>query len=187
MPGKSIYNVLDFKPYLSIFILDTGHANPIAGQQTDWLKTTLEERRLIPHKLAIYHVPAYPSVRNFRNSTSLAIRSHWVPLFEQWGVQTAFENHDHAYKRTHTLLKGCIHPQGVLYMGDGCWGVEKPRTSKAKRPYLAKFASSRHFIAATLTPFHQQFKCINEQGEILDECTLPINRDQPPKEALHHN
>lgn len=185
MPGKRIYNVLDFDAYLSIFILDSGHANPISGQQTNWLNTALGERQQIPHRFAIYHVPAYPSVRNFQNKHSTAIRNCWVPLFEQGGIQAAFEHHDHAYKRTYPLLKGRIHPQGVLYLGDGGWGVEKPRPMKGERPFIAKFAAVRHFIAVTLTPTQQQFKCINDQGQILDEYSHPVNtRTQP---ALKEN
>ncbi len=176
MPGKRIYNVLDFNSYLSIFILDSGHANPIAGQQTNWLRTTLKERLQVTHRFALYHVPAYPSVRKFQNKCSTAIRSAWVPLFEKEGLQAAFEHHDHAYKRTHPLLKNRIHPQGVVYMGDGGWGVEEPRKLRTKRSYLAKFASARHFIAVTLTPSQQSFKCINDQGQVLDEYIQSVNR-----------
>jgi hypothetical protein len=169
MPGKNVYNVLDFNSYLSIFILDSGHANPITGQQVNWLRTALGERQQVTHRFALYHVPAYPSVRDFQNKHSTAIRNAWVPLFEQGGIQATFEHHDHAYKRTYPLLKGCIHPNGIVYLGDGGWGVDKPRTLRTKRPYLAKFASARHFIAVTLTPSQQQFKCINDQGQVLDE------------------
>lgn len=181
MPGKCIYDVLDFHPYLSIFILDSGHANPIAGKQTEWLRTVLSERQQVLHRVAIYHVPAYPSVRDFKNKYSMDIRNCWIPLFEQWGVQVAFEHHDHAYKRTHPLLKGRIHPEGIVYLGDGGWGVDKPRKLKGKRlPYLASFASARHFIAVTLTPSQQQFKSINDQGQVLDEYSRSISNQRKP-------
>lgn len=175
MPGKRIYNVLDFDSYLSVFILDSGHANSIPGPQTNWLRTVLEERQQATHRFAIYHVPAYPSIRNFQNPQSVAIRNAWVPLFEKKGIQVAFEHHDHAYKRTHPLLKGRIHPEGVVYLGDGGWGVEKPRSIRIKRFYLAKFIPVRHFIAVTLTPYQQQFKCINDQGIVLDEYVQSVN------------
>jgi hypothetical protein len=81
------------------------------------------------------------------------IRQHWVPLFERFGLNVAFEHHEHAYKRTHLLLQGSPHPAGILYLGDGSWGVEKPRKPKSpsERPYLAKSASTRHFILVELT------------------------------------
>lgn len=169
MPGKQIYNVLDFNDYLSVFILDSGHANPISGKQTNWLSRVLEERQQTIHRLALYHVPAYPSVRSFRNKESLAIRHSWVPLFEKGGIQTAFEHHDHAYKRTYLLLKDRIDPQGILYIGDGCWGVEKPRILRSRYFYLAKFAPLRHFIKVILTPDAQIFTSISDQGKVIDE------------------
>ena len=184
MPGKQIYNVLDFNSYLSVFLLDSGHANPIAGQQTKWLRTVLEERRNIPHQFAIYHVPAYPSVRHFLNKQSAAIRHSWVPLFEKEGIQVVFEHHDHAYKRTYPLLKNRIHTQGIVYLGDGGWGIEKPRMLRTKRPYLAKFAPVRHFIAVTLTPSQQNFKCLDDQGHIIDEYTRPLNVKSSTAENL---
>lgn len=181
IPGKRVYDVLDFDSYLSIFILDSGHANPIEGQQTHWLRSALAERQEVLHRFAVYHVPAYPSVRNLDNKQSVAIRNNWVPLFEQGGIQVSFEHHDHAYKRTHPLLKGRIHPEGVVYLGDGGWGVEKPRILKWKHPYLAKFFPARHFIAVTLTPTEQQFKSINDQGQVIDEFTQSIHKRKPEK------
>jgi len=175
MPGERIYNVLDFDSYLSVFILDSGHANPIAGQQTNWLKASLEQRRHVIHRLALYHVPAYPSVRDFQNGYSTTIRYFWVPLFEREGIQVAFEHHDHTYKRTHPLLNHRIDPQGVLYLGDGSWGA-KPRACSEDRPYLAKCLSIRHFIAVTLSPSQQRFRCVNEEGQVLDEYVQSINR-----------
>ncbi len=182
MPGKRIFNVLDFNSYLSIVILDSGHANPIAGQQTNWLKATLDERQHILHRFAIYHVPAYPSVRTFQTKQSVSIRNHWIPLFEQGGIQMAFEHHDHAYKRTHPLLKSRIHPEGIVYLGDGGWGVENPRQLRGNPSYLAKFASVRHFIAVTLTPFQQTIKSINDQGQIVDEYTKQLKTKMPIEE-----
>lgn len=183
IPGKRVYDVLDFGSYLSVFILDSGHANPIGGQQTDWLRTSLAGRQQVPHRFAIYHVPAYPSVRDLSNKQSTAIRNHWVPLFEQGGIQVSFEHHDHAYKRTHPLLKGRIHPEGIVYLGDGGWAVEKPRILKWKHAYLAKFSPTRHFIAVTLTPTQQSFKSINDQGQVIDEFTQSVHKRKPEKKT----
>lgn len=179
MPGPQIYNVLDFSSYLSIFLLDSGHANPVSGKQVEWLKTVLEERKSITNRFAVYHIPAYSSVRPFDNELSQNIRKYWVPHFEQGGIQTAFEHHDHAYKRTHPLLNNKIHPDGIIYLGDGAWGVKKarkPKNSRRKRPYLAKFASERHFIGVILQNDQQTFLSINSEGNKLDECTRKITK-----------
>lgn len=174
MPGKTVYNVLDFNNYLSIILLDSGHANPIEGAQTQWLSSALEKRKQVLHRFAVYHVPAYPSARKFQNKESELIRNHWVPLFEKFSLPVAFEHHDHAYKRTYPLLKGSVDSKGVVYMGDGGWGVEKPRKLRTKRKYFAKFAPARHFILVTLTPTQEIIKSIDDKGQVVDEYTKVV-------------
>lgn len=171
MPGKQIYNTLDFGSYLSLFLLDSGHANSISGPQAKWLQTALQERQDMTHRFAAYHVPAYPSCRSFHNRQSLAIRRSWVPLFEKGGIQTCFEHHDHAYKRTYPLLRNRMHPDGIVYLGDGAWGVERPRSPRlrCKPSFLAKFSPTRHFIVVDLTPSQQRFRSLNDQGKIIDD------------------
>ena len=177
MPGKQVYNVLDFNSYLTLVLLDSGHANPIDGKQAEWLKQRLAERKHFLHRFAIYHVPAYPSIRDMNNDYSMRIRKAWVPIFEEGGIQTAFEHHDHAYKRTFPLFRGRMNPDGIVYLGDGGWGVETPRLLKRDQPYLAKFAPARHFIGVVLTPNQQQFKAITDQGLVIDDYSRPIRKE----------
>ncbi|MFQ5988934.1 MAG: fibronectin type III domain-containing protein [Candidatus Methylomirabilales bacterium] len=168
LPDKRSYRVLDFGRYMSLVLLDSGHTHAIDGEQTDWLRRTLADRQELPHLFAIYHVPAYPSVRNFDNGVSAKIREHWVPLFEQFGVDVAFEHHDHVYKRTHGIRAGKVDPRGVLYLGDGAWGamLRRPRD----RWYLAKTASKRHFSLVTVGQ-SRSFLAIDSEGQIFDRVT----------------
>lgn len=179
------YGVLDFGKYLSVILLDSDHTHPIEGAQTEWLSKTLSERENVPHKIALYHVPAYPSVRDYHHKHSEKVRKNWVPLFEKMGLTVAFENHDHAYKRTWPLRNGKHDKDGVLYLGDGGWAVEKPRIPKhlSHKEYLAKTASSRNFVLVILHGNDRHFIAIDENGLILDEtvskvkevCTLPTS------------
>lgn len=166
---SSVVKTLDFGNYMSLFILDSGHTNSIM-KQARWLKSTLEERRQVPHKFAIYHVGAYPSVRKLSEGTAPIIRQYWVPLFEKYGLCAAFEHHDHAYKRTHPLLKGKPDPLGVLYIGDGAWGVEEPRVpaTPLEKPYLAASAAKRHVILVILDSFGEKFVAIDTEGNVFD-------------------
>jgi hypothetical protein len=47
-----------------------------------------------------------------------------MPSWEKYGVTAVFENDHHNYKRTHRLRQ---HKRddtnGILYLGDGAWGV----------------------------------------------------------------
>jgi hypothetical protein len=173
MPGEQIYNVLDFGSYLSLFILDSGHANSISGPQATWLRKSLQARQHVSNRFAIYHVPAYPSVRPFQQKHSVLIRRHWVPLFEQLGVELVFEHHDHDYKRTYPILNNKVSPKGVVYIGDGAWGIGQPRHPQTVRKpfYLDKCVSSRHFLIVSLNNQEQRVTCLDYRGRVLDDYT----------------
>lgn len=169
--------VMDVGDYLSLVLLNTGHTMDIAGPQADWLRTTLEARRSVPHLFPIYHVPGYPSVRAFEASNSTAVREHWSPLFEAHGVRAAFENHDHAYKRTMPIRAGRPDSSGVTYLGDGAWGAgPRPigRDHKGQAQwYLHRTASERHAIIVTIDRTSAHFAARDTTGAIIDSVRVP--------------
>lgn len=171
-PAEPGYGVLDFGDYLSILILDTDHATRIVGAQTTWLERQLAARAGRPHVFPVYHVPAYPSVRAFENRVSAAVRGRWVPLFERHGVRLAFENHDHAYKRTHPLRDGEPSSDGIVYVGDGAWGVGL-REPDLARPYLARAAARHHVVFVTLDGPRRLLEVVAKEGDVLDAFSVP--------------
>jgi len=152
-PGDPGYNVLDVGDYLSFVILDTNHLNAIDGPQREWLRQTLATRRNVPHLFPVYHVPAYPGVRDVEDELSKLIRETWTPLFEDAGVRLAFEHHEHAFKVTHPMRAGQIHEDGIVHLGGGAMGIElrAPR-DPANEPHLAKTANVHHLHEVTLEP-----------------------------------
>ena len=171
MPGPQGYNVLDIANFISIIILDSAHTHPIGGAQKSWLFGVLEARQHIPHKFALYHQAAFPSVRNFSDKPCQLIRQHWVPLFERFGLATAFEHHEHCYKRTHPILNNRVDPKGIFYLGDGGWGVTNIRPGKDPYTtwYLEKTVPMAHFILVTIQGDHRLFQAINIEGQQIDE------------------
>lgn len=172
MPGFKGFNVVDFGDYMSLFLLDSGHTHPIAEEQTAWLEISLKKRQKVPNKFAAYHVGAYPSYRAPGSSVNMLIHKWWVPLFEKYGLTAAFEHHDHTYKRTHLIKNNKIDPEGVLYIGDGSWGIEKPREphSPAQLWYLARSASVRQVVLVTLRPPQDRlYQAVSSTGLIIDE------------------
>ncbi len=143
-PGEPGFGVIDFSDYLSLVVLDTDHANLIVDQNA-WLESTLNVRRNRPHLIPIYHVPAWSSHRSFNDSFAVRVRENWVPLFESTGVKLAFEHHDHTLKRTKPLLDGQENPDGIVYFGDGLWGIGS-RIPDASRWYLEQGSSSQHHV-----------------------------------------
>jgi acid phosphatase type 7 len=185
MPGKQGYNNLDFGDYLTLLLMDSGHTHPIDGAQTEWLSKTLSQRQTVPHVFPIYHVPAYPSCRpdeeGENSDLTQQVRKFWCPQFEKYGVQVSFEHHDHAYKRTKPMLGGKIDPKGIIYLGDGAWGV-RLRTSEPDGPrwYIEKSGIVRHFYLVTLYPDRRDILAINDKGEVFDEVHQPIKVERKP-------
>ncbi len=167
---EKTYAAVDFGDYLSLVLLDSGHVSAHDGAQAKWLDKTLAKRAHRPHLFTAYHVPAYPSHREFEGTYSERARQYWVPLFEKHGVDVSFEHHDHTYKRTHVMTAGQPDPAGVLYLGDGCWGMS-PRTAATpeERPYLAKSVSASHVIRVTLDGGERRFIAVDVEGNQIDQ------------------
>jgi hypothetical protein len=165
------YNVLDFGDYLSLILLDSEHTETIDGPQKKWLEETLQARKSVPHVLAAYHVPAFPSNRDPNESASTRIRQHWLPLLEKSPVRVVFESHDHTYKRTKPIKGIMPSRDGIVFLGDGAWGME-PREvrSPSETWYLAKAKSVMHFLRVTLDGSRQSFEAIDTKGRVFDRC-----------------
>lgn len=169
---EPVHRAVDVGGWLSFLLLDSGHSEPVKSQ-TAWLDQALGARAERSWRFAMYHVPAYPSVRKFDDWGSNEIRAEWVPLFERHGVAACFENHDHALKRTHPLLGGQPAAGGVVYLGDGAWGVEprQPGTPE-QRPYLAKSQAVHHAWIIDLERDRGQARAIGADGSELDRVEL---------------
>ncbi len=160
---------LDFDKELTLVLLDSGHTHKIKGDQAKWLEKTLKKRRNFTHRFALYHVASMPSYRNPKKKMAPKIRSHWAPLFEEYGVQIAFEHHDHAYKRSLPWKNKKQDPDGVVYMGDGCWGAS-PRRIPTKRNYLARVEAKQHFLLVDIKPTSRHIRAIaSDTGAVFDE------------------
>ncbi len=187
-PGQPGYGALDFGDYLSVLLLDTDHSNPIAGEQTRWLRKALADRvGRVAHVLPVYHVGAYPSARHWDGDVHRRVREHWSPLFDRHRIPMVFEQHDHTYKRTWPIREGRIDPRGVVYMGDGAWGVGVRGIGRnhegEKAWYLDRVASQSHAIMLTLQGNYQGLVVVNEQGRIIDEYPRTSLRDDLLPEA----
>ncbi|WP_437230662.1 metallophosphoesterase [Planctomicrobium sp. SH661] len=171
-PEKT-YGVVDIGDYLSLVLLDTDHLCPIEGEQTDWLEKTLAEREDRPHVIVAYHVPAYPSYRNFGGAdsgTGYAQRKHWCPLFERYKVDLVLEHHDHTFKRSIPLTNGLYDKNGVTYLGDGSWGQIRPLNEPSLRPYLAKISSTNHLTTHRIEGEDRFHVALTETGKVTDVC-----------------
>lgn len=172
------FRAMDFGSYLSLTLLDTGHTYPINGGQLEWLKDTLNKHDHFLYNIAVYHIAGYPSVYSYEGQRPTAIRKYWAPLFEKHHLQVAFENHNHAYKRTPAIKAEALDPEGVTYLGDGCWGVNA-RTSipPSKAWYLASSRKANCFWLVDLYKEEMSCRSVNIMGEEMEEVQFSPRSD----------
>lgn len=165
------YYTIDIGHHIGIIVLDSNHTHPCEGEQAHWLYHALEYRDHFPHKFVMYHVPAYPSVRTFKKEKNGVVKDNWVPIMETFGVTAVFEHHDHAYKRTHPIFHDKINEErGILYLGDGAWGVDDPRTVRnvEKTWYLANAQSVSNFLFVSIKGRERTFIAFDNHGNEID-------------------
>lgn len=172
-----------------LFVMDTGHVTPLMGAQKTWLEAELAATPSDVLTFALYHVPMYPAHRGFAPpSVSSLVRNAWRPLFDQYGLTAAFENHDHVQKRTKRLKNDEPDPNGTLYIGDGCFGRSPREGAQAmdledpdelmnlglSESYLAAWNSRRHFWAVDIAADAStvEFSAIDADGVMFDSYTL---------------
>lgn len=161
------YATLDFGGYLSLVLMDTGHTSPIEGAQAEWLEDELRLRVDHPHVLVVGHVPAYPSARDMA-TTGEPQRTHWVPLFERYRVPVVLEHHDHTFKRSRLLLGGHENSNGVLYLGDGSWGMLRAPNRPERLSHLALVRQDYHLSLHRIEGVNRFHVALAENGRVMD-------------------
>lgn len=166
--GGMPYFARQFGPRVLIIVLDSGHTVPHDGAQAEWLRNTLETNRDVPFRFASYHVPFYPSHRDFDGEPSVAGRTHWLPLFDEFGLSAAFEHHDHTFKRTKPLRNNQVDPEGIVYFGDGCMGVPPRSIDNEGAWYLEKASNTAHFWLVNAGTDGVTYQAIDIHGDVFD-------------------
>ena len=166
--GERTYYSRTFGKNLALFLLDSGHLSPQGGEQSAWLDAELSVRNEVPTKFAVYHVPLYPSARAFESGGPVQGRQAWLPIFDKHHLTTAFEHHDHAFKRTQLLRENKPDPKGTLYLGDGCWGQSARKVDAQLRWYQVKSASLQHFWCVDVSPKRVEYRAVNKAGQVFD-------------------
>lgn len=159
-----------------IYVLDTYHITSLEDpEQIDWLDSAMAANTKSHQaaSMALYHVPLYPGYSDFNDPLSVFLRNNWMPLFDKYGLDLAFENHDHVMKRTVPMKGGKPSDQGTVYIGDGAWG-RGPRDSIATgRSYIANSKNVLHFWVVEVDSSiirlkaYDKFDHIEDQYEII--------------------
>lgn len=155
-----------------VVVLDSSHVTSHQAQ-VPFLTQTLKSMadRAVPFRLALYHVPCYPTHRPTNDPYAQRGRKSWVPVFDRFALTVGLENHDHTFKRTHPLKGHKVDPTGTVYLGDGCWG-RTPRPVDASLPYLAKASSTYHVWMLTSKDGELVCEAVGRDGKVFDRVSL---------------
>jgi hypothetical protein len=82
----------------------------------------------------------------------------------------AFENHNHAFKRTHPIKASQVDPTGVVYIGDGSWGVNPRKTNDLW--YLDKKSRKNCILLVELTAKEATVQALDLFHTPLDQITF---------------
>lgn len=178
--GQSHFS-LRFGANLAIVVLDSDHIDSHESQ-APWLAERLGELRDYPFLAAAYHVPLYPSNGGFDERKSVAGRTWWQPAFEEFGLDVAFEHHDHTLKRTFPLRDGAPSETGVVYLGDGCMGMIRREIREPRPAYLAEASGTSHFWVVDVSATEMRCQAVDEDGAVVDAVNLSLAPSAaPPK------
>ncbi len=167
----------------ALYVLDSGHIVSHEDQAA-WLASHMEADADLPNRLALYHVPLYPAHRSYEGSA--AGREAWEEVFHRGRLTVALENHDHVLKRSHPIRLGEVvgEGEGVLYLGDGCMGMDARTVDAEERWYIARSASEPHFWMAELSDEGSIFRAFDEEGRLLDLVTTGEVETPPDAESV---
>lgn len=145
----------------------------MGGDQRAFLDKSLAANRAMRWQFANYHRPAFPAVKKPGGALE-----HWVPLFEKYDLDVAFESDGHTIKRTAAVRDGKIDKTGVVYIGEGGLGVRQ-RTPKADRWYFkgGKTGAGHHVQRVTVTKKKLTVETVLLDGSVFDTWSkTPRNR-----------
>lgn len=173
--GDGNYYVTDLGTQLRLVTLNT--ETSIAGDQAKWLETQLQAGRPAHRWLAVqYHRPAFPAVK-----TPSGALQFWVPLFDRYNVDLAYEADGHNIKRTVPIRDNVEDATGVVYLGEGGLGAEqrKPKPNRwfLKSPGMG--SSGFHVHVLLFSDPHWESRVVADSGKVLDEYFRDYRSPQP--------
>jgi hypothetical protein len=167
--------IIDMYEDLSVLVLNSNHTRPVEDQ-VEFIEQALSLRKTRKHLFALYHFPAYGIVKGgLGNPISQSMRKHWTPLFDKYGLDAAFENDHHVYKRSKLIKGGKVDNSGTLYIGDGAWGVKTRGIGSEDLWYVEQASPTRHVIEVVIEKNARTYRAINHDQKVFDE--FVDNRD----------
>ena len=145
-----------------VIVLNSCVATGIGSEQYQWLSSTLAGvPDSIEYVAAVFHHPPYSTGTHAEDEKQL--RSSWVPLFEQYGVDLVFAGHDHDYERSEC--------GGITYIVTGGGGA--PLYDQARQHQCSRlFLKTYHMCTIAILPDHLIGHAYSTDATVIDRFEL---------------
>ena len=147
---------------ICVIVLNSCVATGIGSEQYQWLSSTLAG---IPDSIervtAVFHHPPYSTGQHTEDEMQL--RSSWVPLFEQYGVDLVFTGHDHDYERSE-----CGGLTYIVTGGGGAPLYDQTRQHPCSRLFLKRY----HMCTIAVLPDRLVGHVYSTDGSVIDRFEL---------------
>ncbi len=157
------------------FIGLNSNSTELVEDQVAWLEADLAAAKADPDidwiVATMHHAPYSAS----KHGSTERLQAHWVPLFEQHGVDLVFSGHDHNYERSHPVRGGEVvgAGEGVTYVVAGSFFAPPYKNGQEWWTAVSHHGDKRNYVrmkvdgkTVTLTAWD------GEGAEVLDEVTL---------------
>jgi hypothetical protein len=160
--------------------LDSNSEEAVIGQ-VPWLEghlATVAADPEIDWIFAMMHHAPY-SACSVHGSTA-RLQTHWVPLFEAYGVDIVFAGHDHNYERTHPVLDQAVATpeEGVVYVVAGAFGAPAYTNGNDWWTAVSVHGAVGNYVRVQIDGKQLELKAYSLDGtQVLD--TLTIDKEEP--------
>ncbi len=163
---KLTYFTQTFGPNLVVYVLDSGNAYSHA-EQVQWLQEEMTNHADFPNQFAAYHHPLYPSAKDFDNEWAELGRELWGPVFDEFGLDTAFEHDAHTLKQTFRMRGEIVDPTGTLYLGDGAFG--RKTREPDEHEYLEFAEEVKHYWSVSVNELGATYTGVDRKGRVIHQ------------------
>src|SRR5215213_10209641 len=152
-------------------VLDTEQPYTPGTPQYQFAQTDLSANQSKVWRIVVVPRPPYSSLSN--NSSSVAVRTNLVPLFEQQHVQLVLTGNSHNYERSYPLLGGVPQTSGgVTYIVSGGGGNGLNQFLIGQPSWSAFRQAAYEHVRVTVSSTSLQIDTIGETGAIFDSTTI---------------
>lgn len=157
-----------YGPYRFLMLdTQTFFNEPGRSEQTEWLKSALQEDDGVLYTILVTHVPFYSSGPHARED--IVVREEWVPLLEDASVPLVLSGHDHFYER---LVAD--NRQYVVSGGGSSVLYNKVNPSSFSLTYYKE----THFLLLDISPDTIRIRAIMSDGGWLEDVIIPLSVEE---------